>query len=51
MEVVPAQAFESEVLLNVRERRGVLKRTEVLEEIKRVGKTAAKAQETRQGLS
>ncbi len=50
-EVVPAQAFEFEALLNVLERRGFLKRTEVLEEIDRLRKTAAKAQRTRQGSS
>ncbi len=39
-EVVLAQAFEFEALLNVLERRGVIQRAEVLEEIKRLRKTA-----------
>lgn len=50
-EVVLAQAFEFETLLNVLERKGVLKRAEVLEEITRLRKTAARAQGTRQGSS
>ncbi len=45
------QAFESEALLNVLERRGVLRRAEVLEEIKQLRQAAAKAQGTRQGSS
>ncbi len=35
-EVVLAQAFEFEALLNVLERRGLVPRAEVLEEIKRL---------------
>ncbi len=35
-EVVVAQAFEFEALLNVLERRGLVPRAEVLEEIKRL---------------
>ncbi len=35
-EVVPAQAFEFEALLNVLERRGLIAKAEVLEEIKRL---------------
>ena len=50
-EVVLAQAFEFKALLNVLERKGVLKKTEVLEEIMRLRKAAAKAQGTRQGSS
>ncbi len=46
-----AQALEFEALLYVLERRAVLKLTEVLEEIKRRRKAAAKAQGTRQGSS
>ncbi len=50
-EVVLAQAFEFEALLNVLERRGVLRRAEVLQEIKRLWQTAAKVQGPRQGSS
>ena len=35
-DVVLAQAFQLEALLNVLERKGVAKKTEVLEEIKRL---------------
>ncbi len=42
-DVVLAQAFEFEALLNVLERRSVLTRAEVLEEIKRLREKAAKA--------
>ncbi len=42
-EVVLAQAFEFEALLNVLERRGVLTRGEVLEEIKRLKERTPKA--------
>ncbi len=38
-DVVLAQAFEFEALLNVLERRGVIQRAEVLAEIKRLRKT------------
>jgi hypothetical protein len=41
-EVVVAQAFEFEALLNVLERRDLIKRTEVLEEIKRLREKAGK---------
>ncbi len=42
-EVVVAQAFEFEALLNVLERRGLVPRPEVLEEIKRLREKASKA--------
>ncbi len=42
-EVVVAQAFEFEALLNVLERRSVLTRGEVLEEIKRLKEQTPKA--------
>ncbi len=42
-EVVLAQAFELEALMNVLERRGLVPRAEVLEEIKRFREKAAKA--------
>ncbi len=42
-EVVVAQAFEFEALLNVLERRGLVPRAEVLEEIKRLRAQAPKA--------
>ncbi len=42
-DAVLTQAFEFEALLNVLERRGVLKRTEVLEGIKRRTAKAAMA--------
>ncbi len=42
-EVVLAQAFEFEALLNVLERRGLVPRAEVLEEIKRLRAQAPKA--------
>ncbi len=42
-EVVVAQAFEFEALLNVLERRGLVPRAEVLEEIKRLRARAPKA--------
>ncbi len=42
-EVVLAQAFEFEALLNVLERRSVLTRGEVLEEIKRLKERTPKA--------
>ena len=42
-EVVLAQAFEFEALLNVLERRGLVPKTEVLEEIKRLREKAPKA--------
>jgi hypothetical protein len=50
-DVVLAQPFEFEALLNVLERRGVHKPAEVLEEIKRLRKAAANAQGTWQGSS
>ncbi len=34
-DMVPVQAFEFEALLNVRERKGILPQTEVLDEIAR----------------
>ncbi len=37
-EVVLAQAFQLEALLNVLERKGVIRKAEVLEEIKRLKK-------------
>ncbi len=42
-EVVVAQAFEFEALLNVLERRSVITRGEVLEEIKRLKEGTPKA--------
>jgi hypothetical protein len=42
-EVVLAQAFQLEALLNVLERQGLLKKTEVLEEIKRLQANTPKA--------
>ncbi len=42
-EVVLAQAFEFEALLNVLERRSVLTRGEILEEIKRLKERTPKA--------
>ncbi len=42
-EVVVAQAFEFEALLNVLERRSVVTRGEVLEEIKRLKERTPKA--------
>ncbi len=42
-EVVGAQAFEFEALLNVLERRSVITRGEVLEEIKRLKEGTPKA--------
>ncbi len=41
-EVVLAQAFELEALMNVLERRGLLAKAEVLEEIKRLREKAPK---------
>ena len=41
-EVVLAQAFQLEALLNVLERKGVVKPAEVLEEIKRLKEKAVK---------
>ena len=41
-EVVLAQAFEFEALLDVLERRGLASKTEVLEEIKRLREKAPK---------
>jgi len=43
-EVVLAQAFELEALMNVLERKGVIRKAEVLEEIKRL---RARAPETK----
>jgi hypothetical protein len=43
-EVVLAQAFEFEALLNVLERRGLVPKAAVLEEIKRLREKAAKTQ-------
>lgn len=42
-EVVLAQAFEFEALLNVLERRGLVPKAEVLEEIRRLREKAPKA--------
>ncbi|HWT81017.1 MAG TPA: hypothetical protein VN648_19690 [Candidatus Methylomirabilis sp.] len=42
-DVVLAQAFEFEVLLNVLERRGLIAKAEVLEEIKRLRARAPEA--------
>jgi hypothetical protein len=42
-EVVLAQAFQLEALLNVLEQKGVIKKAEVLEEIKRLQATTPKA--------
>jgi hypothetical protein len=42
-EVVLAQAFEFEALLNILERRGVIQRAEVLDEIKRLKAQVPKA--------
>jgi hypothetical protein len=42
-EVVLAQAFQLEALLNVLERKGVIKKAEVLEEIKQLREKSAKA--------
>ena len=42
-EVVLAQAFEFEALLNVLERRGLVPKAEILEEIKRLREKAPKA--------
>jgi hypothetical protein len=42
-EVVLAQAFQLEALLNVLERQGLLKKTEVREEIKRLHANTPKA--------
>lgn len=42
-EVVLAQAFELDALLNVLQRKGVLTKAEVLEEIKRLREKAVKA--------
>ncbi len=41
-EVVLAQAFELEALMNVLERRGLVPRAEVMEEIKRLREKAPK---------
>jgi len=43
-EVVLAQAFQMEALLNVLERKGVVKKAEVLEEIKRLKKGQPQAE-------
>jgi len=43
-EVVLAQAFEFEALLNILERRGLVPKAAVLEEIKRLREKAVKAQ-------
>ena len=43
-EVVLAQAFEFEALLNILERRGLVPKAALLEEIKRLREKAAKAQ-------
>jgi hypothetical protein len=43
-EVVLAQAFQLEALLAVLERKGVIRKAEVLEEIKRLKKARAHAQ-------
>ena len=43
-EVVLAQAFQLEALLTVLERKGVIRKAEVLEEIKRLKKGRADAQ-------
>lgn len=51
-EVVLAQAFEFEALLNVLERRGrIINRNEVLEEIKRLRASTAAAKGPREGSS
>ncbi len=42
-EVVLAQAFELEALMNVLERKGIVAKAAVLEEIKRLREKAAKA--------
>lgn len=42
-EVVLAQAFELDALLNVLQRKGILTKAEVLEEIKRLREKAVKA--------
>lgn len=42
-EVVLAQAFQLEALLNVLDRKGAIKKTEVLEEIKRLQANTPKA--------
>jgi hypothetical protein len=42
--VVLAQAFQLEALLNVLERKGVIRKAEALEEITRLRATSAKAQ-------
>ncbi len=42
-EVVLAQAFELEALMNVLERRGLITKSAVLEEIKRIREKASKA--------
>ena len=44
-QVVPAQALEFEALLNVLERRGLIPRGEVLEEIRRLREKAAMAKD------
>ena len=41
-EVVLAQAFQLEALMNVLERQGVIKKAEVLEEMTRLSETAGK---------
>jgi hypothetical protein len=43
-EVVLTQAFQLEALMNVLERQGVIKKAEVLEEIKRLQAKTSKAQ-------
>ena len=42
-EMVLAQMFESEALLNVLERQGVIRKADVLEEITRLRETSVKA--------
>jgi hypothetical protein len=42
-EVVLAQAFQLEALMNVLERRGIIKKTAILEEIKRLQASTPKA--------
>jgi hypothetical protein len=42
-EMVLAQMFEGEALLNVLERKGGIRKVEVLEEVKRLREKAAKA--------
>jgi hypothetical protein len=42
-EVVPAQAFQLEALINVLERRGVIRKADLLAEIKRLKAATPKA--------